>query len=116
MSMPKIISEQIKNYKLAPRKATDLPGSSRISYISTTTIAGEHFQTVKELYIPPYAWEAFFARKMVHYIQVPGDPPMQLRIGLGGKLLQGSDLPPFTKYGLFRLRLYWLWQTLLGNV
>lgn len=116
MNMPKIISEQIVNYKLAPRKATDLPGSSRIYYVSTTTISGEHFQKVKELYIPPYAWETFFARKMVHYIQVPGDPPIQLRIGLGGKLLQGADLPPLTRYGRFRLRLYWLLQTLMGNV
>lgn len=114
--MPKIITEKIERYKLAPRVASDPPGSFRISYLSHTDIAGETFQTVKELMFPSYAWAQFLRDKRVHYIQTNSKPPQQIRIGVGSSLLRPEDIPKMTKYGRFRLRLWWTRQRLLGNV
>lgn len=112
MSSPKIIAEKITNFKFAPRHAKDPAGSYRITFLSTI----DNLQSVKEMYLPPYTYENFIKRKLVHYIQVPSDPPMTFRIAMGGKLLRKEDLPPLTRYGLFRLRLYWLYQIFIGNI
>ncbi|MEZ5030690.1 MAG: hypothetical protein R2787_04760 [Saprospiraceae bacterium] len=54
-NLPKIVSEQITHFKLAPRKASDPAGTQQITYLSQITIAGEPFQTAKEVLILPYA-------------------------------------------------------------
>lgn len=115
-NMPKIVSEKIGNFKFAPRKAEDPAGAQRISYVSNTTIAGEPFQSVKELIIPPYAWQQFQRNRTLHFIQTDTQPPMQFRIGIGGQLLRTSDMPPLSWYGRIRLRIYWTFQKFLGNV
>lgn len=114
--MPKIVSERIHNFKLAPRKASDPAGAQRIFYLSNTTIAGEPFQSTKELLIPPYAWAGFQRDRRLHFIQTNTQPPLQIRIGIGGQMLRTKDMPPLTWYGRLRLRIYWTLQKLLGNV
>lgn len=114
--MPKIVSEKVTHFKFAPRQASDLPGAQRIFYISNTTISGEPFQSTKEILIPPYAYRAFTRDKRIHFIQTESDPPLQIRIGIGGQLLRTADMPRLSWYGRLRLRIYWTLQKILGNV
>lgn len=114
--MPKIVSEKINIYKLAPRKTSDPAGGQRITYLSQSTISGEPFQSVKEVLIPPYAWQSFKRDQRIHSILTNTNPPLQIRIGIGGQLLRTPDMPPLTWYGRIRLRIYWTLQKLLGNV
>lgn len=116
--MPRIITDRIDTWKMAPRRSTDPAGAQRISFISNHKSPGDDhvFQSVREVMIPSYAYPDFVKEKRIHYIELDSKPPIRMMIGIGTRLLHTEDLPRMTWYGRLRLRLWWTLQKLWGNV
>lgn len=114
MKSPTLHTDYAVSWKQAPRRASDPWNSFRITYLVNKTIEGEQFNSAFEAHIPgDKYWVEFTKTKRLHYIQHDGT---RLLIGVGSMLLPRSQWADMTRWGVFNLILWWIWQKLQGNV